>query len=167
VAEAEGRGHAHRHHDHGHDHHHHHHDHDHGHHHHHHHHHDVNRHDASIRAFCLSSDQAIRQQDLDNFLDLLRSAHGGKILRVKGIVRMAEDESRPVILHGVQHVVHVPAILDAWPGADRRTRMVFIVQDLDRAYVEKLWNAFLGGPMIDQPDAKSLMENPLRVGWGG
>ncbi|HSP24495.1 MAG TPA: GTP-binding protein [Saliniramus sp.] len=155
VAEAEHRGHGH--HDHGHGH-----DHDHA-----HHHHDVNRHDASIRAFCLTSDQAIRQHNLDMFLDLLRSAHGAKLLRVKGIVRMAEDESRPVILHGVQHVIHIPAILDEWPDSDHRTRMVFIVKDLDQAYVEKLWNAFLGAPMIDQPDAKALSDNPLRVSWGG
>jgi G3E family GTPase len=159
VAEAEHRGHHHDH-DHGHDHRHHHHHHDHD------HHHDVNRHDAAIRAFCLSSDRPIRQHDLDTFLDLLRSAHGAKLLRVKGIVRMAEDESRPVVIHGVQHVVHVPAILDAWPSDDRRTRMVFIVKDLERSYVEKLWNAFLGEPMIDQPDAQALADNPLRLGWG-
>lgn len=127
----------------------------------------MNRHDASIRAFCLSSDQAIRQHNLDMFLDLLRSAHGAKLLRVKGIVRMAEDENRPVILHGVQHVIHIPAILDEWPDSDHRTRMVFIVRDLDQAYVEKLWNAFLGAPMIDQPDAQALSDNPLRVSWGG
>jgi len=167
VAEAEHRGHDHAHHDHAHDHPHGHgHGHDHGHAHHDHHHHDVNRHDASIRAFCLSSDQAIRQHNLDMFLDLLRSAHGAKLLRVKGIVRMAEDESRPVILHGVQHVIHIPAILDEWPDSDHRTRMVFIVKDLDQAYVEKLWNAFLGAPMIDQPDAQALSDNPLRVSWG-
>lgn len=177
VAQAEHRGHDHD--DHGHHHHDHGHAHDHGHHHHHgdhdhshdHNHdhaghaHDVNRHDASIRAFCLSSDQSIRQHNLDMFLDLLRSAHGAKLLRVKGIVRMAEDESRPVILHGVQHTIHIPAILDGWPNSDHRTRMVFIVKDLDQAYVEKLWNAFLGAPMIDQPDAKALYDNPLRVSW--
>jgi G3E family GTPase len=161
VAAAERRGHEHGH-DHGHAH-----SHAHGDHHAHAHHHDVNRHDASIRAFCLTSDQAIRQHNLDMFLDLLRTAHGAKLLRVKGIVRMAEDESRPVILHGVQHVIHVPAILDEWPDSDHRTRMVFIVKDLDQAYVEKLWNAFLGVPMIDQPDAKALSDNPLRISWGG
>ncbi|TVR08037.1 MAG: GTP-binding protein [Salinarimonadaceae bacterium] len=165
VAEAEERAHAHQHgHDHGHGH-----DHDHGHGHGHDHghahahRHDVNRHDASIRAFCLTSDKPVPQARLDLFLDLLRSAHGAKLLRVKGIVRMAEDESRPVILHGVQHVVHVPLVLDAWPDADRRTRMVFIVKDLARDYVEKLWNAFLGEATIDGPDAAALTANPLAI----
>src|SRR4051794_16879067 len=36
--------------------------------------HDVNRHDERIRAFCLTSDEPIRQGALDMFLDLLRSS---------------------------------------------------------------------------------------------
>ena len=174
IAEAEDaahrRQHAHDHghgHDHGHDHGHAH-GHAHGHDGHHHHHHDVNRHDASIRAFCLTSDAPVPQRSLDLFLDLLRASHGAKLLRVKGIVCIAEDPDHPVVLHGVQHVVHVPAILDAWPDdADRRTRLVFIVKDLGRDEVEALWQAFLGQPGIDRPDAQALADNPLRVAWGG
>jgi G3E family GTPase len=128
-----------------------------------HHHHDVNRHDARIQAFCLTSDAPIRQGALDMFLDLLRSQAGAKLLRVKGLVGLAEDPDRPVVIHGVQHVVHVPAILPAWPSADRRTRLVFIVDDLDRAYVETLWNAFLGKPAVDAPDAAALTDNPLSL----
>lgn len=176
VAEAEAQAHARQHddarqHDHHHGHHHgHEHEHDHGHHHHdhdHHHHHDVNRHDASIRAFCLTHDQPVPQRSLDLFLDLLRSSHGAKLLRVKGLVCLAEDPDHPVVLHGVQHVVHVPAILDAWPDDDHRTRLVFIVKDLDREAVEGLWKAFLGEVGIDRPDAAALADNPLRVQWAG
>lgn len=177
IAEAEAEAHRRQHgdaHDHGHGHGHgdHHHDHDHDHHHHdhghHHHHHDVNRHDASIRAFCLTSDEPVPQRSLDLFLDLLRASHGAKLLRVKGLVCLAEDPARPVVLHGVQHVVHVPAILDAWPDDfDRTTRLVFIVKDLTREDVDALWQAFLGQPGIDRPDAKALSDNPLRVSWGG
>jgi G3E family GTPase len=125
--------------------------------------HDVNRHDERIRAFCLTSDEPIRQGALDMFLDLLRSSDGAKLLRVKGLVALAEDPEHPVVIHGVQHVVHVPAILDGWPSADRRSRLVLIVDDLDRAFVERLWNAFLGKPGIDQPDATALSDNPLSL----
>jgi G3E family GTPase len=97
------------------------------------------------------------------FLDLLRSQAGAKILRVKGLVGLAEDPEHPVVIHGVQHVVHVPAILPAWPSDDRRSRLVFIVKDLDRTYVEKLWDAFLGKPAIDSPDAAALADNPLSL----
>jgi G3E family GTPase len=139
----------------------------HGHHHHHghdhHHHHDVNRHDEKIRAFCLTSDEPIRQGTLDMFLDLLRSSQGAKLLRVKGLVALAEDPEHPVVIHGVQHVIHVPAVLPRWPSEDRRSRIVFIVDDLEREMVEKLWNAFLGRPAIDQPDAVALSDNPLSL----
>jgi G3E family GTPase len=142
--------------------------HQHGHHHHHqdeghHHHHDVNRHDERIRAFCLTSDQPIRQGTLDMFLDLLRSSQGSKLLRVKGLVALAEDPEHPVVIHGVQHVIHVPAVLPSWPSEDRRSRIVFIVDDLERETVEKLWDAFLGRPAVDQPDAAALSDNPLSL----
>jgi G3E family GTPase len=152
VEEAEHRSHAHQH---GHHHH--------GHGHAHEHHHDVNRHDERIRAFCLTSDQPVPQGTLDMFLDLLRSSQGAKLLRVKGLVALAEDPEHPVVIHGVQHVIHVPAILPRWPSEDRRSRIVFIVDDLDRSVVEGLWNAFLGRPGIDQPDAAALSDNPLSL----
>ncbi len=156
VEEAERSSHAHQH-----AHHHHGHDGDHGHG--HHHQHDVNRHDERIRAFCLTSDQPIRQGTLDMFLDLLRSSQGAKLLRVKGLVALAEDPEHPVVIHGVQHVIHVPAILPRWPSEDRRSRIVFIVDDLERETVEKLWNAFLGRPAVDEPDAAALSDNPLSL----
>jgi G3E family GTPase len=128
-----------------------------------HHRHDVNRHDARIRAFALSSDQPVSRGAFDMFLDLLRSAHGPKLLRVKGLVALADDPERPVVIHGVQHVFHVPAILPRWPDADRRSRLVFIVKDLDKSFVERLWNAFLGRPAVDTPDAAALTDNPLAL----
>ena len=67
------------------------------------------------------------------FLDLLRSHHGPNLLRVKGIVKIAEMPETPVVIHGVQHVFHPPARLERWPDDDQRTRMVFITRDLDRS----------------------------------
>ena len=125
--------------------------------------HDVNRHDDRIRAFSLASEAPIPRGAFDLFLDLLRSAHGPKLLRVKGLVALAEDPDRPVVIHGVQHLIHVPVILPRWPDDDRRSRLVFIVQDLDKTFVERLWNAFLGRPAPDQPDAAALADNPLAL----
>ncbi|MEH3144771.1 MAG: GTP-binding protein [Methylobacterium frigidaeris] len=154
VARAEAHGH-----DQGHDHHHHgHHD---G-----HHHHDVNRHDSAIRAFSLTSDTPVPRGAFEMFLDLLRSAHGPKLLRLKGLVALAEDPGRPLVVHGVQHVIHAPVTLDGWPGEDRRSRLVLIVRDLDAAFVRRLWNAFLGLPGIDEPDSAALADNPLAIPGG-
>lgn len=161
--------HDHHHHDHGHhDHGHHHHDHNgHAHHHHHDHHqhaHDVTRHDATIRSFSIVHDRPIDPMALEMFIDLLRSAHGEKLLRMKGIVLMANNPDRPLVLHGVQSVFHPPERLAAWPqGAEHRTRLVLITKDLPEAFVRDLFDAFTGTPKIDRPDRAALAENPLAI----
>ena len=123
--------------------------------------HDVNRHDASIRAHCLRSDAPLSPAAFDMFLDMLRQFHGPSLLRVKGIVALSDDPSRPVVIHGVQHVFHPPVRLDAWPDADRTTRIVFILKDLAPDFVEKLWAAFAGLPRPDTPDSSAITDNPL------
>ncbi|RFB75013.1 CobW family GTP-binding protein [Methylovirgula sp. 4M-Z18] len=132
----------------------HHHDHDH-----HHHEQDVNRHDARIQAHCLRSATPIAPGGFDMFLELLRAAHGPNLLRVKGIVALSDDPSRPVVLHGVQHVFHPPVRLDAWPDGDHTTRMVFILRDLQAEFVERLWTAFTGAPRIGAPESEALQHN--------
>lgn len=134
-----------------------------GHDHHHGHHHDVNRHGADIRAYAFSSDQPIGATGLEMFLDLLRSAHGPKLLRVKGIVKVAEHPDRPVVIHGVQHVFHPAATLAEWPDADHRTRIVFIVRDIPEGYVRRLFDAFSDRPAPDTPDRAAMADNPLAI----
>ncbi len=138
-----------------------------GHHHHHdhgdHHHHDVNRHDASIRSFSLTHDKPVPLSSFDMFLDLLRSAHGEKLLRVKGIVQLADDPDRPLVIHGVQQIFHPPVRLAAWPDGTRETRLVMIVKDLPESYVTQLFNAFLNQPQVDTPDRAALFDNPLAI----
>jgi G3E family GTPase len=138
-----------------------------GHHHDHAHHHDANRHDDHIRAFCLASGAPLAPAAFDMFLDLLRQAHGPRLLRVKGIVSLSDDPDRPVVIHGVQHVFHPPHRLEAWPDADHRTRIVFIVKDLEESFVAGLYAAFTGTPSIGEPDAAALTDNPLAPKSGG
>jgi len=128
--------------------------------------HDPNRHDERIRAFAYATDTAIAESAFAMFLELLRSAHGPNLLRLKGIVKIAEAPERPVVIHGVQHVFHPPAQLDAWPDEDHRTRMVFIVRDIAPATISGLFDAFLGAAQVDRPDRAALVDNPL-VPFGG
>lgn len=106
--------------------------------------HDTNRHGDDIRAFSLISDKPVRAQTLDLFWSLLRSTHGPKLLRLKGIICLAERPEVPVILHAAQQVMHPPVTMPAWPSDDRRSRLVLIVRGLDPDVVDKLWKAFLG-----------------------
>ncbi|WP_137133748.1 GTP-binding protein [Rhizobium sp. FKY42] len=153
-----------------HDHHEHDHDHDHGDHAHEHghghghHHHDVNRHGADIRSFSILHDEPINPLAVEMFVDLLRSAHGEKLLRMKAIVQLSDNPERPLVLHGVQSIFHPPERLARWPeGAERRTRMVLITQGLSEEFVQDLFAAFTGQPKIDRPDRAALEDNPLAV----
>jgi G3E family GTPase len=130
-------------------------------HHHHHHHQDVSRHDERIHAVALTATAPLRSGALDMFLGLVRESFGPKILRIKGLVDLAESPGRPLVIQGVQHVLHVPAMLPAWPEGDRRTRLVLIVEDVPRDAVESLWAAVTGRPGVDQADAAALTDNPL------
>ncbi|TCQ81735.1 G3E family GTPase [Ochrobactrum sp. BH3] len=134
------------------------HDHDHAHNHGHHHH-----HDDAIRSFSLRHKEPIPFSTFEMFLDLLRSTHGEKLLRVKGIVQIAEDPDRPLVIHGVQKIFHPPARLPKWPKDEHETLLVMIVKDLPETYVRELFDAFLGKAGIDRPDRAAMMDNPLAI----
>jgi G3E family GTPase len=128
--------------------------------------HDPNRHDAHIRAFCLSTEAAIPASAFEMFLELIRSMHGPKLLRLKGVVKIAETPQTPLVVHAVQHLMHPLARLPAWPDADTSTRMVFIVRDIDPRTIRELFDAFLGAAAHDRADRAALTDNPL-VPFGG
>ena len=98
------------------------------------------------------------------FVDLLRSAHAEKLLRMKAVVQLADDPSRPLVIHGVQSVFHPPERLAAWPDpSDQRTRVVLITDGLSEDFVRGLFDAFTGTPRVDQADRQALEDNPLAV----
>ena len=133
---------------------------------HHGHHHDVNRHDDRVRAFSFASEAAMPAATFDMFLDLLRSLHGPNLLRLKGIVKLAETPATPVVVHGVQHVLHPVVQLPRWPDGDERTRIVVIARDVEPSAVRALFDAFLDAAAPDRPDRAALLDNPL-VPFGG
>ncbi|GAA5231948.1 GTP-binding protein [Verticiella sediminum] len=112
-------------------------DHDHG------HHHDVNRHDDHIRAFCFSIDLPMREEIFSAWMEVPLGFVGSNILRIKGILNI-EGSAGPVAIHGVQHIFHPPTTLPAWPDDDRRSRLVFITQDVGRQVIEETFKALDG-----------------------
>jgi len=102
--------------------------------------HDVNRHDAHIRAFCMTYDRPFAWSTVAIWLELLATYRGEDLLRVKGILNVDEAPG-PIVIHGVQHLFHPPVALPDWPSADRRSRLVFITRDMDRATIESMLTA--------------------------
>lgn len=118
-------GHSHEHHEHGH------HEHDHGHHHHHAHDHDRNRHGDDIESHVITLDEPISELVLGLFIEALKLNAGTDLLRLKGLIALRNDPERPVVVHGVQHLVHPIDQLDEWPSDDRRSRIVLIGKNLN------------------------------------
>jgi G3E family GTPase len=103
--------------------------------------HDRHRHDGRIKCFALIRDQPIPAVALTLFLEVLVEHCGADLLRLKGIINIAESPDRPAIIHGVQHVFHPPAFLNRWPSDERHSCMVFIGRDLPREFAEALLDA--------------------------
>ncbi|TCT07159.1 G3E family GTPase [Tepidamorphus gemmatus] len=98
-------------------------------------------HDDRIRAFAVVIDRPIDWTAFGIWLAMLLNRHGRQVLRVKGIINVA-GEPNPVAVHGVQHVVHPPVHMRAWPDGDRRSRIVFIVDGLDPALIRRSLDTF-------------------------
>ena len=95
-----------------------------------------------MRAFSLVLDDPISTAVFRFALDVLIANRGADLLRVKGIVNIAETPDTPFVIHGVQHIFHDPVRLDAWPTADRRTKLVFITRGVSEQTVAALFQAW-------------------------
>jgi G3E family GTPase len=95
-------------------------------------------HDRDIASFCFIRDNPIPREALRLLLDALQQNLGPNLLRVKGIIHVAEEPTRPAVIQGAQHLLHNMSWLDRWPDDDRRSKIVFITQNFDRAEVEDM-----------------------------
>ncbi|MBO0765582.1 MAG: GTP-binding protein [Hyphomicrobiaceae bacterium] len=120
------------------------------------------RHDADIRTIALTFDGALDWTTFGIWLTMLVHCHGNEVLRVKGILNVAGSDA-PVAVHGVQHLVHPPTHMAAWPDHERRSRLVMIVKGLDPAAIRRSLRAFGLRPIAgaDEPDQDHSL--PLRL----
>ncbi len=105
---------------------------------------DASRHGDSIVAIVLTASTPVRSQTFDLFWSLLRSTHGSRLLRLKGLLNLEDHQDRPLVVHAAGPVLHPPVALARWPSADQSTRIVLIVDGLEPDVVRRLWGAFIG-----------------------
>lgn len=95
---------------------------------------------GGVASLSLEFDEPLDGRMLGIWLTMLLHAHGECVLRVKGLLDVGEEG--PLLLEGVQHVVHTPRHLARWPDGERRGRLVFIVRDLDPDLIRESLAAF-------------------------
>ena len=98
-------------------------------------------HPEAVEAHCFTFDGALDWTAFGVWMTMLLHRHGERVLRIKGLLNVAGVPG-PVLVNGVHHIVHPPAHLDAWPGADRRSRLVVILDGLGRDELERSLVAF-------------------------
>jgi G3E family GTPase len=95
-------------------------------------------HADDIQCIAIRRSEPMRALTLTLLLEALADHCGAGLLRLKGIINVAEYPHRPAIIHGMQHIFHAPAWLDDWPSADHDTRLVLIGRGLSEAWVLNL-----------------------------
>ena len=94
-------------------------------------------HTHGVQAVVLTADTPLSWPAFDLWLRRKRLGFAERLLRVKGIVNVA---GQAVVVQGVHHVLHPAVQLDAWPGADQRSRLVLIVSGVPEAEVRAGWD---------------------------
>ena len=95
---------------------------------------------GEAHAFSIVLDEALDWTAFGVWLSMLLQAHGQSVLRVKGLLDVGGEG--PLLLNGVQHVVHPPEHLAAWPDDDHRSRLVVIARGVDERAVRDSLVAF-------------------------
>ncbi len=98
------------------------------------------QHLGETRSVALTFEQPLDWAAFSVWLSMLLYAHGEDVLRVKGLLNVGE--AGPVVLNGVQHIIHAPEHLSEWPDADRRSHLVFILQGIEPSQIAQSLQAF-------------------------
>ncbi len=110
--------------------------------------HAAHAHTADVQSFAAIFDRPLDWTAFGVWASMLLHRHGADVLRLKGLLNVAGVPT-PVLINGVQHIVHPPSHLDEWPDADRRSRLIFIVRGLARARIERSLAVF--NDLVNRP----------------
>ncbi|MEX0346814.1 MAG: GTP-binding protein [Rhizobiaceae bacterium] len=108
-------------------------------------------HSDGIQSFCVQTDQPLDWTAFGIWMSMLLHCHGDKVLRIKGLLNVSDVET-PVLINGVQHIVHPPVHLAEWPDNDRNSRLIFIVQGMSIDNIRRSLDSFnrLANPGITE-----------------
>lgn len=97
-------------------------------------------HTAGAAALSLTSDTPPDWDAFDAWFRRVRIEGAERLLRAKGLIGVP-GRPGPVVVQGVQHVLHPPVALPAWPAGDRRSRLVLITDGIPHPPLRAGWDA--------------------------
>lgn len=104
---------------------------------------ELNPHQDSIQAFCYQLEKPVSLRSIELWLDALLPHLGHQLLRLKAILNV-EGFPGPMVIHGVQQLLHPTAVLTKWPSDDRQSKLVFITDELTAQQLEVSLQPLLG-----------------------
>ncbi len=97
-------------------------------------------HSDGIESFVIREKAPLDWPVFLRAMETLIALRGPDLLRIKGLVNLAGAKG-PVVFQAVQHLIHPPVELTAWPDKDRSSRLVFITRGVSEAQVSELFAA--------------------------
>jgi G3E family GTPase len=116
--------------------------------------HAAHEHTADVQSFAAIFDRPLDWTAFGVWASMLLHRHGADVLRLKGLLNVAGVPT-PVLINGVQHIVHPPSHLEQWPDTDRRSRLIFIVRGLQRSRIERSLAVF--NDLVNTPSSTARM----------
>jgi G3E family GTPase len=86
-------------------------------------------HEPSTCSISLTFSEPLDWTGFGLWLSMLLHARGQDVLRVKGFIDVGD--TGPVMLNGVQHIIHPPEHLESWPNQEHHSHVIFIVRSMD------------------------------------
>jgi G3E family GTPase len=97
-------------------------------------------HSDGVLSFVMRRDTPLEWPVFHRAMETLITLRGPDLLRIKGLLNLKGSKG-PVVFQAVQHLIHPPVELSAWPDADRGTRVVFITRGVTERQVNDLFEA--------------------------
>jgi G3E family GTPase len=116
-------------------------------------------HTTNVRSLSIQFVKPLDWLAFGIWLSMLLHKHGENMFRVKGIVDVGEQG--PIVLNGVQHIIHPPRHLADWRDyEERNSQVVFIMRDIEPNLILDSLKAFqnlLGA----EPEIKEINLDPF------
>jgi G3E family GTPase len=120
-------------------------------------------HTHGLENFSMFFDEPVPWAVFEQAMAVLTQLRGPDLLRVKGILAVAECRG-PVVVHAVQHLAHPPVELEDWLDDDHRSRLVFVTRGLARQPVAQLFAAVRAVNRTETARDRSSVKRDLWVG---
>jgi len=101
----------------------------------------VHDHADQVQSFAVTYDEPLDWTAFGIWMSMLLHRHGNNVLRIKGLLNVV-GVSTPVLINGVQHIVHPPSHLPDWPNENRQSRIIFIVRQMDQDQIKRSLTTF-------------------------